>query len=61
MSSTTTSHPDISAAAAERRGPGSTYRPPHIVLLGGLDELTRGGTVSSQSDGSGFAGASGTI
>jgi hypothetical protein len=37
------------------------YTPPRLTRLGTLTELTRGGNVSAQSDGIGFAGGSGVV
>lgn len=36
------------------------YTPPRLIVLGTLQQLTRGGTVGP-SDGNGGAGASGTL
>ncbi|MGO9957461.1 MAG: lasso RiPP family leader peptide-containing protein [Solirubrobacteraceae bacterium] len=41
--------------------PDAAYQPPALTVLGTLADLTRGGNVSTQSDGLGFAGGSGTI
>ncbi len=41
--------------------PDAAYQPPALNVLGTLADLTRGGNVSTQSDGLGFAGGSGTI
>jgi hypothetical protein len=45
--------------AVNDSGPG--YEPPRLTVLGTLAELTAGGNVSSQADGVGFAGGSGTL
>lgn len=37
------------------------YEPPRLVVLGSLEELTRGGDVSGLSDGFGVAGATGQL
>ncbi len=37
------------------------YERPRLTVLGSVSELTHGGNVSGNSDGFGFAGASGSI
>ena len=41
--------------------PRAAYQRPTLTALGSIAELTRGGNVSSNSDGFGAAGASGVL
>jgi hypothetical protein len=50
------------AGPPEQDGPSCTgYERPRLTVLGTVSEVTQGGTVSGNSDGYGFAGASGVI
>jgi hypothetical protein len=60
-------HDDFEAIAGPDRAltgdaaPATGYRPPRLTVLGSVEELTRGGNVSSNADGYGTAGAFGHI
>jgi hypothetical protein len=47
--------------ADKRAAPKPGYEPPAVVVLGTVAELTHGGTVQPESDGHGFAGATGSF
>ncbi len=49
---------DIREQAAR---PRAGYRRPTLTVLGSVEELTRGGNVSGNADGAGFAGGSGVL
>jgi hypothetical protein len=45
----------------QQKAPRPGYEPPAVTVLGTVAELTRGGTVQPESDGHGFAGATGSF
>jgi hypothetical protein len=52
--------PDLLETDCDQRDAGAGYEPPRLTVLGTLADLTAGGTVG-EFDGSGEAGASGSI
>lgn len=56
MTDPSTPRPDTTA-----RPEDDPYEPPRLTVLGTVQQLTRGGTAGTLSDGFGTAGAAGTL